>query len=282
MTHVTSVDGSKIAYSKAGRGPALILVDGAFGSRTFGPNEALAKRLTDHFTVYTYDRRGRGGSDDRTGPGPEGVTNELHDLRALIDATCGPAFVYGISSGATLALEAARSGLPIAKLAVFEAPFVVDATRPPLPENYETDMSRLSADEPAGAIKLFMSKGIGLNRFIVASMRLLPAWSGMKKVANTLPYDVAVTAEHQHGTPIEGEAFAGADMPVLVLDGGKSPQWMRNGMAQLARSLPDATLRTLPGQTHLVKPDALVPPLTAFFLTSSGDGSQPARPPRSV
>jgi pimeloyl-ACP methyl ester carboxylesterase len=286
MQHVTSTDGTTIAYATVGEGPPLVLVDGAFGSRTFGPNEPLAKLLADRFTVVTYDRRGRGDSDDITGYGPDGVSREIDDLAALIDAVGGSAYAYGISSGAALALEAATRGLPISRLALFEAPFIIDASRPPVPRDYADRMNELArADHRARAVRLFMSQGIGLNPAVVALMHLMPAWSGMKAVAHTLPYDVAVTFDLQSGTALPADRWSAVRLPVLVVDGGKSPAWMRTSMATLAGTLPQASYVTLPGQTHLVKPAVLAPHLISFFSepaatlpvqhpASSSDGTQ--------
>ncbi|OXM40419.1 alpha/beta hydrolase, partial [Amycolatopsis thailandensis] len=119
MSTVTSQDGTTIAYTRTGSGPAVILVDGAMCHREFGPAAPLAAELAPHFTVYTYDRRGRGESGDTE---PFSVAREVEDLAALIEEAGGTAHVYGISSGAALALEAAKAGLPITKLAVYEFP----------------------------------------------------------------------------------------------------------------------------------------------------------------
>jgi pimeloyl-ACP methyl ester carboxylesterase len=187
--------------------------------------------------------------------------------------------VYGISSGAALALEAARTGAPISRLALFEAPFIVDDSRPAIPADYAQRIDELlQADRRGQAIGLFMSQGVGLNPVIVAMMRLMPAWSGMKAVAHTLPYDVAVTRDLQRGTALPADRWAAVDCPVLVLDGGKSPTWMRNGMAALAAALPNASHATLPGQTHLVKPGALAPTLGDFFTAPATTPPNLGRP----
>src|SRR5262245_53932823 len=125
---VTSRDGTTITYNRAGSGPALILVDGALCTREKGPNGPLAQQLADQFTVHWYDRRGRGDSTDTA---PYAVEREIEDLAALIADAGGSAHLYGISSGGVLALEAALRGLPVEKLALYEAPLVVDDSRPP-------------------------------------------------------------------------------------------------------------------------------------------------------
>ncbi|MEA2409851.1 MAG: hypothetical protein QOC77_412 [Thermoleophilaceae bacterium] len=266
MTKVNSRDGTPIAYEEQGAGPALILVDGAFGSRTMGPNGPLAPLLAERFTVYTYDRRGRGDSGAANDAAPDAVSREIEDIEALIGAAGGSAHLYGISSGAVLALEAATRLTSVRKLALYEAPLVVDNSRPPVPDTYLRQMTDLVARDRRGdAIRLFMKTGIGLPSIVVALMRLMPAWRKMKAVAHTLPYDVLVTVDFQRGRPLPVGAWATATHQTLVICGGKSPAWMRNGMRALADVLPNARLRTLEGQTHLVKPKALAPILVDFF-----------------
>jgi pimeloyl-ACP methyl ester carboxylesterase len=277
MQHVTSDDGTTIAYSTVGDGPPLVLVDGAFGSRSFGPNDALVERLADRFTLVTYDRRGRGDSDDVTGHSQTAVAREVDDLAALVDAVGGSAYMYGISSGAALALEAASRGVAVTKLALFEAPFIVDDSRPAVPGDYAGRMlALLAADQRGKAVATFMRQGIGLNPAIVAMMRLMPAWSAMKRVAHTLPYDIDVTVDLQGGHPLPVGRWSELVCPVLVVDGGKSPTWMRTSMAALATALPNARYVTLPGQTHLVKAEVLAPELIGFFTAPDGTPTQRA------
>jgi pimeloyl-ACP methyl ester carboxylesterase len=261
--HATAADGTRIAYETTGTGPPLILVDGALCYRASGPSRPLAEALADRFTVLTYDRRGRGESG---GTAPFTIEQEVADLAALIEAAGGEALLYGISSGAALALEAADRGLPITKLAVYEAPFIVDGTREPVPGNYAAEMDRLLAAGKRGdAVRWFMRRGVGLPGFVVGMMRLMPAWPKLKGVAHTLPADVALTVDHQQGTPLPAGRWQGVTIPTLVVAGGKSDEWMRNGMRALADVLPKAEHRTLDGQTHLVKPAALAPVLTGFL-----------------
>ncbi|MGH8921381.1 MAG: alpha/beta fold hydrolase, partial [Acidimicrobiales bacterium] len=115
----------------------------------------------------------------------------------------------------------------------------------------------------------FMTVGVGLPAPMVALMRLMPAWSRMKGVAHTLPYDTAVMDGHQAGRPLPADRWSGITVPSLVVDGVKSPAWMRNGVAALAAQLPGSEYRTLPGQTHLVKAAVLAPVLAEFFAKPS-------------
>ena len=134
MKNVTSKDGTTIAFDQMGEGPAVILVCG--GSVDRQSNASLAEALAPHFTVFNYDRRGRGDSGDTA---PYAVEREAEDIEALADAAGGSAFLYGISSGAALALEATRL-LPgkITKLALYEPPFIIEGTRPRPPPSIAT------------------------------------------------------------------------------------------------------------------------------------------------
>ena len=259
---VHSADGTPIAFDRTGSGPALILVDGALCYRASGPMKGLAEELQDRFTVYTYDRRGRGESGDTE---PYAVEREVEDLRALVEAAGGSAHVYGISSGAVLALEAASRGVEIDRLALYEAPFFVDDSRPPAPDDYVPRLNELlAADRRTEAVKHFM-RLIGLPGILIAVMPLMPAFSKTKAVAHTLPYDAAVMGDTQKGRPLPADRWAGATMPTLAMVGGKSPAWMQHAMRQLADVLPSARHRVLEGQTHVVKAKALAPALTEFF-----------------
>jgi pimeloyl-ACP methyl ester carboxylesterase len=263
MKTATSRDGTHIAYDKLGEGPPLVLVGGAFNTRTFGPNGGLAPLLAERFTVINYDRRGRGDSTDTA---PYAVEREIEDIEVLIEEAGGSAHVFGISSGAALALEAANRGLAIDKLALYEAPFVVDDSRAPVPDDYLQRLEGLVASDRRGdAIRLFMRQGVGLPAVFVAMMRIMPAWSKLKAVAPTVIYDATIVDDYQKGRPVPSDRWTSVTMPTLVTVGGKSPDWMRNAMRALANVLPNARHSTLEGQTHIVKPQALAPVLVEFF-----------------
>jgi pimeloyl-ACP methyl ester carboxylesterase len=263
MKTATSRDGTRVAYDELGEGPPLVLVGGAFNTRTFGPNGGLAPLLAERFTVINYDRRGRGDSTDTA---PYAVEREIEDIEALIEEAGGSAHVFGISSGAALALEAANRGLAIDKLALYEAPFVVDDSRAPVPEDYLKRLEGLvSSDRRGDAIRLFMRQGVGIPAVFVAMMRIMPAWSKLKAVAPTVIYDAVIVDDYEKGRPLPSDRWTSVTMPTLVAVGGKSPDWMRNAMRALADVLPNARHSTLEGQTHIVKPEALAPVLVEFF-----------------
>ena len=265
MPTVRSADGTAIAYTRAGQGPPLILVDGALCSRSFGPMPALAEQLAPHFTVYTYDRRGRGESGDTQPYSPD---REVEDLEALAAQAGDTVYLHGTSSGAALALEAAKSIRSVARLAVYETPFIVDASRPPIPDDYLPRLKQLVADNrPGDAVKMFM-RFVGTPAIFTAVMPLTPVWSKLKAAAPTLPYDITIMHDHQRGTPFAAGEWDAVKAQALVAVGGKSPAWMTNGTRALADALPDAAHRTLPGQNHMVKAQAIAPMLTEFFTAN--------------
>ncbi len=262
QTTVTSKDGTIIAYSQVGQGPALILVDGALCYREFGPSKALAALLSPHFTVITYDRRGRGESGDTL---PYAVEREVEDLAALIEVVGGTAFIAGQSSGSALAIEAANHLSGITKLALYEAPFVVDDTGTPVTPAFLARLKNLVAEnQRTAAVKLFM-KQVGVPGFMLTIMPLMPVWSKLKAVAHTLPYDISTVVDYGTGKPLPEALGASITASTLVMDGGKSPTGMRHAMQALAQTLPGANYRTLAGQTHMVKAEALAPVLIEFF-----------------
>jgi len=259
---VFSKDGTAIAFDRIGYGPPVILIDGALCYRGIGQSGQLAELLARHFTVFTYDRRGRGASGDTP---PYAVEREVEDIAALLGEAGASAFVWGTSSGAVLALEAANRLSGIKKLALYEAPFIVDDTRPTTEDGWDRISGAVAADRRSDAVKLFM-KLVGVPGFIRALMPLMiPIWLKLKAVAHTLPYDGAVVRDNQRGKPLPASRWASVTIPALVMDGGNSPAWMRHANRSLASVLPNARYQTLQGQTHMLKPKAHAPILVEFF-----------------
>ena len=256
-----SQDGTPIAFTRIGAGPPVILVDGALCYRGMGESEQLAELLAPYFTVFAYDRRGRSGSGDTS---PYAVEREIEDIAALLSEAGGAAFLSGMSSGAVLALEAANHLSGIKKLALYEAPLIVDDCRSMTEDDWVRIGAAVAADRRSDAVKLFL-KSVGVPGFFIALMRLLPMWSKLKAVAHTLPYDGAIVKDNQRGKPLPASQWASVTVPALVMDGGKSPVWMRNANRSLASVLPNAQYRTLEGQTHMLKPKAHAPMLVEFF-----------------
>ena len=264
MPTVPSADGTTIAYETAGAGPALILVDGAMCYRDFGPARSLAAALADRFTVYLYDRRGRGESGNTL---PWAEEREIDDLAAVLTAAGGEAALLACSSGAVLAADAANRLRGVTRLALYEPPFIVDDTHAPREATFVPDTEDLIArDDRSGALKKFM-KHVGMPAAMVHIMALTPPWKKLKAVAPTLPYDLRILGDTGRGVPLDASRWSGVTVPALVMDGGKSPQYMRNAAKALSEALPKAQYRTLPGQTHMVKAGAIAPVVKEFLAT---------------
>ena len=266
MEQVTSKDGTRIAVDRYGSGPAVILVDGAMCSRAFGPMPALAKTLASQLTVYHYDRRGRGDSGDGFA---WDIQREIEDLDAVIQLAGGSAMVFGTSSGAALSVEAARQLRGIKRLALYEAPYVVDNTHEPLPPTFIADMQALLAANRRGEVVKKFMRYVGTPRIAVFMMSLLPFWKKFTRIAHTLPYDLRIIAAHHDSRPFPAGKWSSITIPSLVMAGGKSPAYMQNSMRALADALPDSVHQTLAGQTHMVKTEVIAPLLQSFFTLAS-------------
>lgn len=258
---VTSRDGTTIAYDQQGDGPAVILVAGALCARLSWSGPQLARRLAPQFTVYNYDRRGRGDSGDTQ---PYAVAREIEDLDALITAAGGSASLYGHSSGAALALEAAAAlGAKVTKVALYDAPYHEDAESRSAWNTYIGRLAEALATGRRGdAIALFMEY-VGTPHEQVAGMRHAPFWPAMEAIAPTLAYDHIALLGQDCGVP--DDRAATVQVPALVMYGGASHPVMQAAARVLGRALPQAHLRALDGQTHDVQNEALAPVLETFF-----------------
>jgi len=253
-SRVISSDGTSIAFERAGAGPALILVDAAGNYRDFRPLRAPVERLVANFTVYVYDRRGRGASTDTL---PYAVQREIDDLAALIAEAGGVAYVYAMSSGSLLALHAAASGLAIPKLALFEPP--IEPTETPTGEtDFTTELAELlAAGRRKDAVEYF-HRGIGVPEEIMAQMTP-PVWAALEAVAHTLVYDCMIS----DATSLR--LIRSVTAPTLVIDSQGSTGDLTGMAATVVEALPNGTHRSLAGAWHGVPDDALAPVLTGFF-----------------
>lgn len=265
MQTVTSKDGTKIAFDTVGSGPAVIVVNGAIAYRAFDPFVVqLAELLGKHFTVYNYDRRGRGESGDMQ---PFAKEREIEDLQALVAHAGGTAMVFGISSGAVLCLDAAALTPGMTKLVVYEPPFIVDGSRNPVPANYAEHLTTLSAEGKRDeAVEYFLTRAAGVPPEYIGGIRQDQAnWSGMTGVAHTIAYDAAFVGDVMQGKPLPTDRWVKVTVPVLVADGGASDAWMHHAADALASVLSHASRQTLEGQTHMVDPNVLAPVIVEFF-----------------
>jgi pimeloyl-ACP methyl ester carboxylesterase len=265
--NATSKDGTIIAYEQTGTGPAVILVSAALADR--GGTRRLAEHLAKHFTVINYDRRGRGKSTDTQ---PYAVEREVEDIEALIDASGGPAFLFGSSSGSVLALDtASKLGSKIKRLFIYEPPFIVDDSRPPVPDDLIKEVTALtSAGRRNDAVKLFFAKGMGIPDPAVDLMRLfMPGWSKMAGMAHTVRYDLTILEGTQTGKSLPAERWAADTTPTFVAVGSRSEAFFHHGAQALAGMLPNAEYSSLKGLDHsavLLAAKALAASAERFFF----------------
>ena len=210
MQTVTSPDGTVLAYDLMGSGPAVVLLPGGSVDRT--SNAGLAAELANDFTVYNLDRRGRGDSTDTL---PYAVAREIEDITAVIVAAGGSAHLYGSSSGAALAFEAAAAGAPVAKLAMWEPPYFLDP-RPELADAARVFHDLVAAGKRDEAAEYFMGSVVGMPAEFVAGARQSPWWPGQVKIAHTLEYDATVMGDYR----IPEDRARSVTVPTIIVDGG--------------------------------------------------------------
>jgi pimeloyl-ACP methyl ester carboxylesterase len=261
MNTVVSADGTSIAYTSTGSGPAVVFVDGAMCHRAFGPGAGIAEQLAGQYTVYTYDRRGRGESGDTT---PFTVEREIEDLAAVIEAAGGSARVIGVSSGAALALRAAVRGAAIGRLALYEPPYSTDAAQAERSVEYAADLHAALADGRRGDAAAAFMTFVGVPAEMLDAMRAAPVWPAFEAIAPTLAYDAAVMGS-EIGGMVPVEMLASVSVPTLVLDGGASPELLRAPAREVAAAVPGAAHAALPDQTHEVAAEVLAPVVAKFF-----------------
>lgn len=304
MSTVTSKDGTKIAFDKIGSGPALILVNGAMSYRAFDPTLGqLAEELSKNFTVYNYDRRGRGESTDAGDVSSFKKEREIEDIQALVEDAGGQAMIFGVSSGGALALEAAAATPGITKAAVYEVPFIVDDSRSPV-EDYEGHSKKLVQEGKLDELMMqYLPQVFGmLEDNGEQALQEQPADqdasadqgqntteeqaqgaqtegddqaqdAGMNEdmmkatyaILPTIPYDASFVGEFMKGKPLSSDYWAKVKVPVLVSNGGEAAQWFHNSADALAKVLPQASRHIFEGQSHMFDPKVLAPVLGDFF-----------------
>ena len=265
--HVTSKDGTSIAYERRGSGPAVILAGGGLDDGS--ENTPLVPLLAGHFTVFNYARRGRGDSGDTA---PYAVEREIEDIEALISEAGGSAHLYGVSSGGALALEAAAAGLAIDKLAVYDVPYSVGDDAAQRWRAYVEQLGRLLAEDRRGdAVELFMRLA-GSSGEDVAGARSSPFWAELEALAHTLAYDAACLGDG----PPPADRLMKIRRPTLVataepgLDphmGGLPSDFFERAADAVAARVPRAERRTIDGRAHVPDPKTVAPVLERFFLT---------------
>src|SRR4051794_33783643 len=266
MTTTISADGTAIAYDAWGDGPPGAVVGGAFNDR--GTWAELAQALGDAgFTGVSYDRRGRGDSDDTP---PYAQDREFEDLAAVIDAVGaeGSVYAHGVSSGGALLLRAAATGVRVDKISVLEPPYRIDGA-PPVPDRYiETLTAFVDAGDRSGLVEYFQTRVIGLPAAMVASFKGTPMWAHLEAMAPTLVYDGHALGGDDHSLP--AEMLSRLDVPVLaVTSTGTQVPWMPRAAEAVADAVPHGTFARLEGGYHDVPVPVLAPVLAAFYRDSA-------------
>jgi pimeloyl-ACP methyl ester carboxylesterase len=223
--------------------------------------------------VFHYDRRGRGDSGDTQ---PYTIQREIEDIEALIDAGGESAFVYGISSGAALAMEAAiQLDGQVGKLAMYEAPYNSEEPAVEAWKEYRKQLKQALAEGRRGDAAVLFLALVGMPLDQLNEMRKEPWWAGFEAVAPTLAYDAALLGEDRL-VPVERAAKV--SVPALVMNGGASDRFMYDTAEALAKAMPNAQHRVLEGQTHAVTSEAIAPILVEFF--SGVDSTSPKKTSR--
>jgi pimeloyl-ACP methyl ester carboxylesterase len=260
LNHVTSKDGTRIAFYRLGDGPPVVLICG--GSTDRHSNSSLASVLASDFTVFNFDRRGRGDSGDTP---PYAIEHEIEDIEAVIQAAGGSAGLYGTSSGAALALEAAAAGAAVTKLALWEPPYILDENaRPPTGTEQVAAYDKMISEGRRGdAAEYFMTQVVRLPAEFAAYARTQPWWASQEALAHTLAYDATIMGDYS--LPVR--SAAAVKVPTIVITGTKSFPFMHETADALAKALPHGETRSLEGQEHNVDPTVLAPVLKEFFAS---------------
>lgn len=259
MEHVTSRDGTIIGYQKKGSGPPLLLVHGTTADHRRW--SAVSPKFEQHFTVYTMDRRGRGGSTDA----PEyEILREAEDVSAVVEAIGEPVSILGHSYGAVCSLEATLLTDKIRRMILYEPP--VPTGLPMYPPGVPDRMQALiDNDELEAALEVFMREVVRMPEHELESYRQLPMWKGRIELAPTIPREMAIDQTYS----FDPDKFANLRLPVLLLLGGDSPPLFQKATEAVDSALLNSTVNILPGQQHIAMdtdPDLFVSEVLRFLL----------------
>lgn len=259
---VTSTDGTSIAYDRVGEGPPVLVIGGGLNRRVMF--NVLVELLSEHYTVYNYDRRGRGDSGDDGDPEQYSIDIELDDLRTMLEVIGEPAYVLANCTGGMLAAHAVAQGAQMAKLAMYEPPYTVGADRPVAAPDYLDRLKALVAEGHRDeAVMLFYKEAVGLSDELIARFRGHFAWPMFAGLAHTLPYERVIVGDGS----IPDEVMRKVNVPTLILEGERSPSWQRNACVAMADLIPGAQREVLEGQGHVMSNVDVAPYLEKFFAS---------------
>jgi pimeloyl-ACP methyl ester carboxylesterase len=258
---VTSADGTEIAVSESGSGPALVIVGGAFDHRGTPYVDRMVAALSDRYRVVTYDRRGRGASGDTT---PWTVDREVEDLAAVVHATDGPANLLGICVGAAVVLHSVARGVPVDRAVLYEPPYraSVDPRTDDVVFADRLD-EMVASGRRSAAVRAFLTRVLGFPFVAVSALPLKPSlWKALLADAGVLGRDVRVLG----GLVIPERVLAAIGVPVLVTAGTAGQGWAQAAALAVVDAVPGATHAVVDGQGHVPDPTSLGPVLDGFLL----------------
>jgi pimeloyl-ACP methyl ester carboxylesterase len=252
-----SSDGTTIAYEVSGSGPPVVMIGGGLNDRAmFAP---MAQALSEHFTVYNYDRRGRGDSGYGN-PDEYTIQIEVDDLAAVIAVSGEPALVFGNCTGGIIAVHAAASGVPMAKLALYEPPYLYPKVTP---EQMARLKQLLAEDRREEAVTLF---GIEIVGFIdpdaLEKFKLHPAWKAFEANALSTLYDSIIDDLH---SAIPYDLLPKVTAPTILICGDATASSIQQACEILSQELPDASLLMLQGESHIIDQMKSAPLVMDFF-----------------
>lgn len=261
METIRSADGTTLAFDRWGDGLPIVLVAGATCTR--GVLQPLGEALAAQTTALSYDRRGRGDSDDQSSPPPWDVEREVEDLDALIAVVGGEADLYGHSSGAAVALHAAASGLPVRRLVLHDAPYNLPGSEQDSVDWHHELLALLAQGRSTDAVVAFMTR-VGMPSEVVAGMQQGPMWPAMAALGASLAYDSAAMGDKDGGR-IPADLLRRVTVPTLVLAGGADYGFMVDVAREMAEVLPDGRFEHMVGADHGAGPDVVAPRVLPFL-----------------
>lgn len=259
--YTTTQWGDAVAYDRYGSGPTLIFIAGALPFRAMDPDTtATAEKAAGlGLTTVVYDRLGRGESQV---DGEIHLDRELAAISALIDVAGGSAALCGHSSGSSIALAAAASGLPVTALALWEAPLEPEAGGS---RAWVEQVERLlQAGDLEGALRHY-TKDIPPE--ILAFIFNSPLFEVMVAQAGSLRAD-GESLLWTESAPLN-ELCAGIRIPVTALVGHTTLPIMEAAADAIVAAIPGATTRRIPGANHSWDVDAMAAELASLVLAAN-------------
>jgi pimeloyl-ACP methyl ester carboxylesterase len=240
METVRSADGTQIAYSITGDGPPLVLVHGSTADHTRWAG--IQPALEEHFTVVAMDRRGRGKSGDGE---TYSLEAEYADVLAVVEAAGTEVSLLGHSFGALCSLEAAKDAANLRRLILYEPAFAVPGVEIYEPGTRERFEKLLTETDSESLLVEFFRDVVKASDEDLAALRADPSWQGRVAAAHTAVRELA-DGDYVY----DPKRFQSLTVPTLLLQGERSPAFLKRPCELLAADLPDARLCVMPGQGH--------------------------------